>query len=338
MSSKPLRYLLVCLTLGGSVVACGKKEPEAPAVEKPDEPSEAAAKDEPDTSEDVAPAKEDTNEQGKGKHPRDRLNRRPHGRDADAESGAEGPSEDALKDAPSKLGRDRIGDLKRPIEMPNIANNGNNPSIQPPSEANPLLVPTPGEMNGEEPSVPPMIEPGGAPSAGGPGDPSVPAVGVPGAPAEPTPGQRPSPRDAALHGAALDATRLMPLPVVLDATKGKGLVDAGVLPGIATGQGYVSILYKGPAADKFGVSLQAWQDPGRREADDRFKRMRLQYPHAEDVKALEPLKAFYSQFNGIQMLTFVDSVKRVVATVACGDAYCSHEQLTKLAKSVRERL
>jgi len=38
------------------------------------------------------------------------------------------------------------------------------------------------------------------------------------------------------------------------------------------------------------------------------------------------------------MLTFVDSVKRVVATVACGETFCSHEQLTKLAKSVRERL
>jgi len=121
-------------------------------------------------------------------------------------------------------------------------------------------------------------------------------------------------------------------------TLAKGLTDAGVLPGIATGPGYVSILYRGAAADKFGVSLQAWQDPGRREADDRFRRMRLQYPNAEDVQVLQPAKSFFSHFNGIQMLTFVDSVKRVVATVACAESVCTHEQLTRLAKSVRERL
>ena len=66
--------------------------------------------------------------------------------------------------------------------------------------------------------------------------------------------------------------------------------------------------------------------------------MRLQYPNPEDVQVLSPVKAFFARFNGIQMLTFVDSVKRVVATVSCGEDVCSHEVLTKLAKSVRERL
>jgi hypothetical protein len=135
----------------------------------------------------------------------------------------------------------------------------------------------------------------------------------------------------------LEADKLMPLPTVLEITNAKGLMDAGVLPGIATGEGYASIHYRGTAADKFGVSLQVWRDPARREADDRFRRMRLQYPNAEDVRAL-PAKAFFAHFSGIQMLTFVDSVKRVVATVACAEAICSHDQLTKLAMAGREQL
>ncbi len=300
MSSKPLRYLLVSLVMGGSVLACGKSE-EAPAPEEP--AAEPLTKDEADTKEepqDVAAKDDDAAEPGKTKRPRDRLNRRPpRMRDGDAS----GEPKDDGKPTPveAKPGAD-AADPANPADPMNPAN---------PTNPNPTVAgePVPGMPEANEPKVePPVVEP-----------------------------TRPTPRDVPTNG-PLDATRLLPLAQVTDVTQAKGLVDAGVLPGIATTTGYVSVLYKGPAADKFGVSLQAWQDPGRREADDRFKRMRLQYPHAEDVQVLQPVKAFFSHFNGIQMLTFVDSVKRVVATVACGETFCSHEQLTKLAKSVRERL
>lgn len=301
MSSKPLRYLLVGLVMGGSVLACGKSE-EAPApTEEPT--AEPLAKDEGDTKEephDVAAKDEDAAEHGKTKRPRDRLNRRPpRMRDGDVTEGGDPDAKPATE--PKKPGDEaKTPEPKAPEDPTNPANPGD-----------PIVAgePVPGAPELKEPKFePPVVEP-----------------------------PRPAQRDVPMAG-PLDATRLLPLAQVTDVIQAKGLVDAGVLPGIATTPGYVSVLYKGPAADKFGVSLQAWQDPGRREADDRFKRMRLQYPHAEDVQVLQPVKAFFSHFNGIQMLTFVDSVKRVVATVACGESFCSHEQLTKLAKAVRERL
>ncbi len=309
--------------MGGSVLACGKSE-DAPPPEEP--AAEPLAMDEAETKQDpqdVAAKDEDAAEAGKTKRPRDRLNRRPP-RMRDGDASGEPKDNEAKKN----------GDEAKA------------PEAKPPEDpANPNVAgePVPGVAGEPAPGV--AGEP--APGVSGEAVPGVAGEAVPGVAGEPAPGvkveppvvepPRPAQRDLPVGG-PLDATRLLPLAQVNDVIQAKGLVDAGVLPGIATTTGYVSVLYKGPAADKFGVSLQVWQDPGRREADDRFKRMSLQYPHAEAVQVLQPVKAFFSHFNGIQMLTFVDSVKRVVATVACGETYCSHEQLTKLAKSVRERL
>jgi len=165
--------------------------------------------------------------------------------------------------------------------------------------------------------------------------PSQPRLGT----AVPTAPERPAPVTAPPEAvSSLDADRLLPLTAVTEITQAKGLVPSGALPGIAAGPGYSSVFYKAGAAGKFGVSVQAWQDQARRDADDRFRRMRLQYPNAEDVQVMQPAKAFFAHFSTIQMLTFVDSVKRVVATVACGEGVCTHEQLTKLAKAVRDHL
>ncbi len=324
MSAKSLRLSFVCFALAGALAACGKKEaPPEEAADKPTEEStEAASKEAPDaTSEehaaDAAPSdKEDISDLAKRR--RDRLNRRPSPRAHEADAG------ESADGGEGALSGDRAikKDLKDPKDLKTVD-----------VAANPALEKKPGAegTTPTDPSVDPSIV----------GEGKVDPLGEHKSGATPTPAMPgTNPKDLASHGTTqpLDATRLMPLQSVLDLTEAKGLVDAGVLPGIATGQGYASILYKGTSADKFGVSLQAWQDPARRESDDRFRRMRLQYPNAEDVQVLQPAKAFFAHFNGIQMLTFVDSVKRIVATVACAEAICTHDQLTKLAKGVRERL
>lgn len=320
MSAKPFRLSILCIALAGALVACGKKEtPPEEAADKPaTEESAAVTSEEPDASAeaaDVAP-KDDLSDLAKRR--RDRLaNRRPapRGREADAGESPDG-AEGEGKVAGEPLNLKELKDSKGLKEL--------------------------GETKGEgSPSAAPFDK---KPDDGAATDPANPTLA-----GEPKPidlgahkaDVLPNGREPVVHpvaSAPLDAVRLMPLASVSELTQAKGLVDAGVLPGIATGPGYVSVLYKGPTADKFGLSLQAWQDPARRESDDRFRRMRLQYPNAEDVQVLQPAKAFFAHFGGIQMLTFVDSVKRIVATVACAESICTHEQLTKIAKAVRERL
>ncbi len=134
-----------------------------------------------------------------------------------------------------------------------------------------------------------------------------------------------------------DVARFLPLAVVSDLTQKKGLRDAGSLPGIASVDGYGSVFYASPDK-RFGVSLQAWADPTLRETEDRYRRMRLQHPGAEDVEALKPVKAYYAEFAGIQSLTLARPDKLMVLTVSCGDRTCDHTALLKLAQSVQARL
>lgn len=164
----------------------------------------------------------------------------------------------------------------------------------------------------------------------------------PGTPAEPTPvaeaPARPTPVPTEVTGPTPEAGTVLPFATVAEVIKGKKLAPTGPLPGIAVQPGYSSMLYATADGKSLGVSLQIWQDPARRESDDRYRRMRLQYPKPEDVNAMPPAKAFYSYFSGVQTLTFVDSVKRVVASISCGEGVCTHEQLLKLARMARERL
>ncbi len=143
-----------------------------------------------------------------------------------------------------------------------------------------------------------------------------------------------------LHNAAagVDAALILPLATVLEITSAKGLESQGILPGIAPAMGYGSTFYTAPGAGHFGVALQVWQDVSRRESDDRYRRMRLQYPNAEDITVLQPLRAYYSYFQGIQSLIFADPSRRMILAIGCGEGVCNQEQLVKLAKAARDRL
>jgi hypothetical protein len=185
-------------------------------------------------------------------------------------------------------------------------------------------------------------------------DPGTPPVAAdapkPDAPAPPTPapvGDAPKGEGVGgvahrtdLHHAAggVDAALILPLATVLEITSAKGLEAQGFLPGIAPAMGYGSTFYAAPGAAHFGVALQVWQDVSRRESDDRYRRMRLQYPNAEDITVLQPLRAYYSYFQGIQSLIFADPSRRMIVAIGCGEGVCNQEQLVKLAKAARDRL
>lgn len=336
MSAMNLRHPILLLSLCGMLLACGKKDEPAPEPDKTAEAAEAGdddgdkagAADEADTSDEAKDAAaRDEAEDGPGKVRRpgkDRLAGRrppPLRKDLKAEIAADGgatgtEAADAKGGAEADATTAPEGDAKGGAEGDAaVATSDAGPSTP---EATPAVAPNPeGPATGEpQPEIP--VRPAAAPGIA------------------PTPGAR-GPQ-AATGQPFYDAARLLPLPTALEITQAKNLAPAGVLAGIAASPNYGSVLYKAPTADDFGVSVQAWHDPARRESDDRFRRMRLQYPNAEDVQVLAPVKAFYAQFGKIQMITFVDSVKRIVVSVGCGEGICTHDELVKLAKAVRERL
>lgn len=336
-----------------TVSACGKKdEPEAPAEsEAAAEPSEPEAADGAgkageggEGAEDKAadkPAGADAGEAGVDggvaslegptrKRPGERVVRRP-GRGEMGEPGADGEGREARP-------RLRPGERPSPV-MPAIpadpANMGDpaNPGnpANPGDPANPANPGSPADPANPVASPPTPTNPA---NGGMPSDPSVPAGNPSLADGRPNPAGAP----IEVPGPTPEADRVLPVASVVEVLGGQKLSPAGPLPGIAVQPGYSSTHYAVQKGKTLGVSLQIWQDPARRESDDRYRRMRLQYPKAEDVTALPPAKAFYSYFAGVQTLTFVDSVKRVVASVSCGEGVCNHDQLLTLARRVRDRL
>ncbi|MCC6620289.1 MAG: hypothetical protein IT385_03490 [Deltaproteobacteria bacterium] len=330
-------------------VACGKDKPAEPAEAEPaavaeepaapDEPSATAPSDEPS----------EPSEANKDKVVKE-------GEEPAAEPGADpktAPDDPKARLRQARERGERPERPERPGRRPRPLRDGagdERPGRPGPGQPNALTGAEPGAPEPATPDpgapdpamgaeAPPVVAEAPTPTPVEPGAP-IPTPIEPGAPADPAQPAYEIRNDAA----ALDAGKMLPLTTVTEVL-GKQLAPGVPLQGIALAAGYGSILYAtadakgaGKGAETFGVALQAWRDPTRREAEDRFRRMRLQYPNADDVSALSPLKGFYSYFGTIQTLTWVDPAKRMVLSLSCGEGLCSHDAMTRLAKSARERM
>lgn len=118
-----------------------------------------------------------------------------------------------------------------------------------------------------------------------------------------------------------------------DATLSKGKPLTGIEPG----PGYNVSYFAPQLRSKFGVSVQVWKEKMRRDANDRYRKMKRDFPNAEDTTAVAP-SAIFSHFQGIMSLSFVDLTKSVVVSVSCGDTICSDDELVALADAVKKRL
>ncbi len=118
-----------------------------------------------------------------------------------------------------------------------------------------------------------------------------------------------------------------------DATLSKGRPLTGIEPSANYNVSYFAPQLR----SKFGVSVQVWKEKIRRDANDRFRKMKRDYPNAEETKAVPP-SAIFSHFQGIMTLSFADLTKSIVVSVSCGDTVCSDQELVDLANAVKKRL
>jgi hypothetical protein len=300
------RHWLVALGL--SLAACGGKEKDKDPDQEADPAAEEGATDEA-AAEEGAPEEESPPEGG--------------------EEGAEAAPEEDPAEERRRLARERRAErLARRQGLPET------PGTSPPG-----ALPTP------PPAPPAPATPPPAPAAPpAPAEPP-PSPAAPPAPAEaPTPPPEAPPRPAAgstgaaragLAGAELD--RLLPLAEAVSLSGAKSLKPGAPLSGLASVDGYGSVHYATPRGD-FGVALQVWRDETPRDAEDRYRRLRMQHHGAEDVTVFSPLRGFFSGYGPIQSLTVGKPDKRLVATVSCAEKVCDHAVLLKLARAVEARL
>lgn len=135
-----------------------------------------------------------------------------------------------------------------------------------------------------------------------------------------------------------EVDRFLPLAAVRDLVAERRIMAIGPLAGLPAAPGYNSLYYGVPGKESFGAAVQAWQDQDRRSCVERYRRMREQYPNAQDVTLLEPTKAFYSSFGAIQTLTMTDTNKRLVVSVSCGQETCTQQVLLKLAQHAQKQM
>lgn len=136
----------------------------------------------------------------------------------------------------------------------------------------------------------------------------------------------------------LDIERYLPLEVVREIVGAPQIMPTGPLAGLPASPHYNSAHFAPPGGKGFGVSLQVWQEVSRLAVNERFRRAKRQYPHAQETRALEPAKAFFSYFGKLQALTFMDSDKQLVVSVTCAETVCSQDKLLQLAKRARQAL
>ena len=118
-----------------------------------------------------------------------------------------------------------------------------------------------------------------------------------------------------------------------DATLSKGRPLTGIEPSATYNVSYFAPQLR----SKFGVSVQVWKEKIRRDANERFRKMKRDFPNAEETKAVPP-SAIFSHFQGIMTLSFTDLTKSIVVSVSCGDTVCSDQELVDLANAVKKRL
>jgi hypothetical protein len=183
--------------------------------------------------------------------------------------------------------------------------------------------PAPREAPGTRPTTPPVPHPEEPPVA-------------PGAAAHADPDE-PVPPPAGSAEAGLDISQFLNVEDVRKIAGERAMMPIGALPGILASPYYNSTYFAPPKRAEFGVSLQVWRERTRRDANERFRRMKRDYPNAQDTTSVAA-NGFFSSWQDIMTLSFMNFEKRTIVSVSCSAKLCSQAKLLELATSVKGRI
>ncbi len=341
-----LSALALLLALGGCD-GCQSDDEDSPSAEAEDsgDPKDDEADDEDRAAADES---DDDDEADEPRNPKDRVaaakerleDARRKKRDGEVVDEAK-DGDDAVKETGDdarerrRVERERrISELKQRNEerrkerLARVANGGRGdtpaePEDAPPGRAEPETDKPEADPRGREAAPqPPAADRGASPRGAEPPKPT----------AKP---RKPSPMTP--RGPVLDIARFLTVADVRSITNDQTLTPVGGLSGIVPGETYNSTYFAPPARSNFGVSMQVWREKTRRDANERYRRMREQFPNAEDTTSISS-KSFFSYWNDIMSVTFTDLTRRTVVSVSCNQAICKPAQLIEMANTVKKRI
>lgn len=135
----------------------------------------------------------------------------------------------------------------------------------------------------------------------------------------------------------LEVARFLSLSQVRSITGSQTLSTVGTLAGIDPTPRYNSLYFAPPRRADFGVAIQVWKEATRRDANERFRRMRRDYPNAEDTSAVTP-KGMFSYWGDMMTLAFLDFSKKTLVAITCSQKICDQQELYKLALEAKKAI
>ena len=153
-------------------------------------------------------------------------------------------------------------------------------------------------------------------------------------------GLEPTPRRAAPTMSYLRIDHFITLSDARALTDTKRLSQIGPLVGVKPTDRYNSIYFAPPKRSRFGVAIQVWKERTIGGVNERFTRMKRDYPNVDKSREVSKGsdREFFSNWENIMSVTFAAMKKRTIITVSCGTKTCNLKQLYALARAAYGRL
>lgn len=109
------------------------------------------------------------------------------------------------------------------------------------------------------------------------------------------------------------------------------------LPGNPPTEDRDSLYFEPVKGTEFGFGIQIYRERNAGRTRDRFSSMLASYPEAQEINPIAG-KTFFSYWQDLLHVGFVQPGKNMVVLLSCGRKYCESDALYELAKKVGSRI
>ncbi len=134
-----------------------------------------------------------------------------------------------------------------------------------------------------------------------------------------------------------DPRLILTLADVTAITGPKVRMKRAALAGMPRTEDSDSIMFVPEKGDSFGFALQFFRTRNAQETKKRYEALQASYPNSQEISPVSG-KTFFSYWDEVMHITFVNPAKNMVVVVSCGRKFCDSNKLMELSQTVSDRL
>ncbi|HNZ02529.1 MAG TPA: hypothetical protein PLY68_02080 [Myxococcota bacterium] len=160
------------------------------------------------------------------------------------------------------------------------------------------------------------------------------AAGKPTVNAEPA---RPAAKVESTRPPLADPRLILTLADVTAIAGPKARMKRAALAGMPRTEDSDSIMFVPEKGDSFGFALQFFRTRNAQETKKRYEALQASYPNSQEISPVSG-KTFFSYWDEVMHIAFVNPAKNMVVVVSCGRSFCDSNKLMELSQTVSDRL